>query len=72
MYISVKTVYNTPLIMFSYITRKNINMFTFLKKKEQAGAEMGQAKIKLGLDFKLISCKFGSSTFDLVKLVGWI
>ena len=51
MYISVKTVYNTPLIMFSYITRKNINMFTFLKKKEQAGAEMGQAKIKLGLDF---------------------
>ena len=39
---------------------------------EQAGAELGQAQLTLGLDFTLIFCKFGSSTFGLVKLVGWI
>ena len=39
---------------------------------EKAGADLGQAQLKLGLDFTLIFCKFGSSAFGLVKLVGWI
>ena len=43
-----------------------------LKETEQAGAELGQAQLKLGFDFTLIFCKFGSSTFGLVKLFGWI
>ena len=39
-------------------------------KTKQAGAELGQAQFKLGLDFILIFCKFGSSSSGLVKLVG--
>ena len=38
---------------------------------EQAGAELGQAQLKLGLDFALIFCRFGFSTFGLVELVGY-
>ena len=36
---------------------------------KQAGAELGQAQLKLGLDFTLIFFKFGSSRFGLVHLV---
>ena len=32
----------------------------------QAGAELGQAQLKLELDFTLIFCRFG-----LAELVGW-
>ena len=38
--------------------------------KEQAGAELGQAQPKQGLDFTSNFCKFGSSTFGFLKLVG--
>ena len=37
------------------------------KVKKQAGAELGQAQYKLGLDFTLIFCRFG-----LVELVRYI
>ena len=33
---------------------------------KQAGAELGQAQLKLELDFTLIFC-----SFDLTKLTGW-
>ena len=39
---------------------------------KQAGAQLGQAQLKLGLDLTLIFCKFGSSRFSLVELIGWI
>ena len=42
------------------------------KNEEQAGAELGQAQLKLGLDFILIFRRFGFSWFGLVELVGWI
>ena len=32
------------------------NFLTFLNIKEQAGAELGQAQYKLGLDFTFIFC----------------
>ena len=38
----------------------------------QAGTELGQAQLKLKLDFILIFCKFGFSSDGLVKLVEWI
>ena len=39
---------------------------------KQAGAELGQAQLKLGSDFTLIFCKFDSSGFNLVELAWWI
>ena len=36
----------------------------------QAGAELGQAPFKLGLDFNLIFFRFGLSRFELIVLVG--
>ena len=42
------------------------------KKWQQAGAELGQAQLKLGLDLIFIWCKFGSSRFGLVELVEYI
>ena len=39
---------------------------------KQAGAELGQAQLKLGLDFPLIFCRFGFSRFGLVELLSWI
>ena len=38
----------------------------------QAGAELGQAQLKLGLGFNLIFCRFGFYRFGLVELVWWI
>ena len=38
---------------------------------QQAGAELGQAQLKLGLDFNQ-KYTFGLSKFDLVELVGYI
>ena len=38
----------------------------------QAGAELGQAQLKLGLDFNQTQYTFGLSKFDLVELVGYI
>ena len=37
----------------------------------QAGADLGQAQHKLGLDFNEILCIFCFSIFDLVELVEW-
>ena len=38
----------------------------FLGNKDiQAGAELGQAQLNLGLDFSLIFCRFGLSTVGL-------
>ena len=39
---------------------------------KQAGAELGQAQLKLGLDFNQIQYPFGFSKFDLVELVEYI
>ena len=39
---------------------------------KQAGAELSQAQIKLGLDFSSIFCRFGFARFGLVELVWWI
>ena len=41
--------------------------FRISKNKKQAGAELGQAQLKLGLDFNQIKYKFGFSLFDLVE-----
>ena len=38
-----------------------------IKISKQAGAELGNAQLKLGLDFTFIFCRFG-----LVELVCWI
>ena len=38
---------------------------------QQAGAELCQAQLQLGLDFDYIVCIFGFSIFDLVELVWW-
>ena len=38
---------------------------------KQAGTELGQAQLKLGLDLNQILCIFVFSIFDLVKLVEW-
>ena len=34
------------------------------KNNQQAGAELGQAQLKLGLDFTPIFCRFGFSGFS--------
>ena len=39
-------------------------MFHQRKKKEQAGAELGQAQLKLELDFTLIFFRFGFDRID--------
>ena len=41
------------------VVNRNIDI-----EKEQAGTELGQAQLKLGLDFSLILCKFGFSHLD--------
>ena len=50
---------------------KSISLFS-QKNIKQAGAELGPAQIKLGLDFTLIFCRFDLSGFNLVVLVQWI
>ena len=47
----------------------SLNM-SFESEQKQAGAELGQAQLKLGLDFILIFRRFGFSWFGLVELVG--
>ena len=42
-----------------------------IKTLQQAGAELCQAQLKLGLDFNQILRIFGCSLFDLVELVKW-
>ena len=37
-------------------------------EQKQAGAELGQAQLKLGLDFILIFCEFGFTRLSLVQL----
>ena len=42
------------------------------QRMKQAGPKLGQAQLKLGLDFTLIVCKFSSFTFGLEELLEWI
>ena len=39
--------------------------------KKQAGAELGQAQLKLGLDFTLIFCRIDFTGYSLKELV-WL
>ena len=41
----------------------------FGKATKQAGTELGQAQLKLGLDCTVIFCRFGFSPFGLIELV---
>ena len=43
-----------------------------VRLRKQAGAELGQAQLKLRLDFTLIFCRFGFPGYNLVELVWWI
>ena len=43
-----------------------------LKSLEQAGAELGQAQLMLGLDFSLIFSRFGLLELDGFSFVGLI
>ena len=45
---------------------------TLILQIEQAGTELGQAQLKLGLDFNQIQYTFGFSIFYLVELVEYI
>ena len=38
----------------------------------QAGAELGQARLKLELDLTLTVCRFGLYTFGLIIIIGLI
>ena len=38
-------------------------------RQKQAGTELGQAQLKLGLDCTVIFCRFGFSSFGLIELV---
>ena len=50
----------------------NQEIFIFLQGiSRQAGAELGQAQLKLRLDFYQIQHTFAFSLFDLMELVGW-
>ena len=49
--------------------KSHIFILAYHTDEKQAGAELGQAQLKLGLDFTLIFCRFGFSRFGLVKLV---
>ena len=54
------------------LIRKKLRVKTYLKTEKivkQAGAELGQAQLKLGFDFTLIFCRFGFYSFGLVELV---
>ena len=44
---------------------KSVQILSFII----VGTELGQAQLKLGLDFTLIICKFGFSPLELIKLV---
>ena len=60
----------------NFKARNNIAMFyteyLMLQKYSQAGANLGQAQLKLGLDFTLIVCRFSLYRFFLIVLVGLI
>ena len=51
---------------------QQILIFKIRKIIEQAGAELGQAQLKLGLDFSFIFFRNDLSRFVLVELVQWI
>ena len=42
------------------------------QRMKQAGPKLGQAQLKLGLDFTLIFYTFGFSVFSSVELDWWI
>ena len=39
---------------------------------KQAGGELGQPQLKLGLDFTLIFCRFGLSAFIRIGRIGFV
>ena len=47
----------------------HVALIVHTRRMKQAGAELGQAQLKLGLDFSLILCRIGFSRFGLVELV---
>ena len=53
--------------LFSLVIQQMGSPLTIVK--EQAGTELGQAQLKLGLDFTLIFCRFDFSPFELIELV---
>ena len=50
----------------SYTDHSNTLSYTDNSNK-QAGAELAQAQLKLGLDFTLIFCRFALSRFGLIN-----
>ena len=48
------------------------NQIFSIESTKQAGAKLGQAQLKLGLDFISIFCRFGFTGNSLVELVWWI
>ena len=48
-------------------------MLTIIKSlMKQAGAELGQAQLKLELDLTLTVCRFGLYRFGLIVIIGLI
>ena len=39
---------------------------------KKAGNELGQAHLKLKIDFTLSVCRFGLSRYGLIVIIGWI
>ena len=64
---------NTPKTKKQCLNKKS---FLLSKKNdkclEQAGTELGQAQLKLELDYTLIFCRFVFSKLGLVELVEWL
>ena len=60
-----------PLDLTNTIRLLNIppNLIKLIFVSKQAGAELGQAQLKLGLDFTLLSSDFGFSRFGSIVLV---
>ena len=62
---------NSSPLTFLPVNGKRLQYRHLCQIRKQAGAELGQAQLKLGLDFTLIFCRFGLSRFgDLA--CGWI
>ena len=62
--------YPSIFVSFYHITFELLNpKGCFKKTQEQPGTELGQAQLKLGLDFTLIFCRFGFTRYNFVELV---
>ena len=54
-----------------FFQQKQVTAWSYNKCPKQAGTELGQAQLKLGLDFSLIFCRIGFSPLRLIELV-WL